>query len=425
MGRVPSNQYVGLGESVGNFGTVRGAIIGTCFDLAVMASVASLALAAHPLVTYPLSLLALGRKRPPPQLRAKDAARPSLAICMCAYREQDMIAAKIERLIEIADAYGPATVHVYIDAPSDNTALIAQRYADRIDLVIGTERAGKTYGMNLLVSRSTSELLLFTDANVESGVDVAIELSRPLADPTIGCTTAQLIYSNSKESPTSRLGSLYWALEEWIKRIESDRIGLIGCDGAMFMMRRSLHIAPPPYLIDDLFLSLHILVSGSRIISVDHVQVYERSATGADEEKRRKQRIACQALNVHRAMWPELRRMRWLPLYAYLSHRPMKWLMPFFVGAAILAGFVALGIAVGPLVAGAVTLALALILFVSERAQIKPFSLASSALLSLFGVGQGVLESIFLNKTYAIWDPAMSVRLETAPTATESSPPAE
>jgi cellulose synthase/poly-beta-1,6-N-acetylglucosamine synthase-like glycosyltransferase len=368
--------------------------------------------------------MALGRKRPPPRLRATEAVRPSLAICMCAYREQDMIAAKIERLIEIAAAYGPATVHVYIDAPSDDTALIAQRYADRIDLVVGTERAGKTFGMNLLVARSRSELLLFTDANVESGTDVAIELSRPLADPTIGCATAQLIYSNSKESPTSRLGSLYWALEEWIKRIESDRIGLIGCDGAMFMMRRALHVAPPPYLIDDLFLSLHILVSGSRIVSVDHVQVYERSATGADEEKRRKQRIACQALNVHRAMWPVLRRMRWLPLYAYLSHRPMKWLMPFFVGTAILAGLVAIGIAVGPLVTGAVILALAIILFVSERAQIKPFSLVSSALLSLFGVGQGVLESIFLNKTYAIWDPAMSVRLETAPAATESNPSA-
>ncbi|PZU07019.1 glycosyltransferase [Sphingomonas sp.] len=381
---------------------------------------ALLALSVHPMLTYPLSLAAFGRKHAPARLRAPDAPRPSLAICMCAYREQEVIAAKIERLIEIARAYGPATIHVYLDAPSDDTVAIAQRYADRIDLVIGTERTGKTYGMNLLVERSRSELLLFTDANVESEADVAIELSAPLADPTIGCTTAQLIYSNSRESPTSRLGSFYWALEEWIKRIESDRIGLVGCDGAMFMMRRSLHSPPPPYLIDDLYLSLQILASGSRIVSVDHVHVYERSATGADEEKRRKQRIACQALNVHRAMWPRLRRMRWLPLYAYVSHRPIKWFMPFFVAGAIIAGFVALGLAAGPLVAGIALLVAAILLVVGERAQIKPFSLISSALLSLFGVGQGVLESIFLKKTYAIWDPALSVRLETPPPTPEA-----
>jgi cellulose synthase/poly-beta-1,6-N-acetylglucosamine synthase-like glycosyltransferase len=374
---------------------------------------ALMALAVHPMLTYPLSLAAFSRKRAAARLRTPDAPRPSMAICMCAYREEAVIAAKIERLIEIAEAYGPATIHVYVDAPSDDTALIAQRYADRIDLVIGTERAGKTYGMNILVARSESELLMFTDANVESEADVASELSAPLADPSVGCATAQLVYSNSGESSTSRLGSLYWALEEWIKRIESDRIGLVGCDGAMFVMRRSLHQPPPPHLIDDLYLSLQILVSGKRIVSVDHVQVYERSATGADEEKRRKQRIACQALNVHRAMWPKLRRMGWLPYYAYLSHRPIKWFMPFFIAGALIAALVAVGLAVGPLPVAVLVLIAAILLMVGERAQIKPFSLFSSALLSLFGVAQGVLESIFLNKTYAIWDPAMSVRLDT------------
>jgi glycosyltransferase involved in cell wall biosynthesis len=382
-------------------------------------SVALLVLAVHPVLTYPLSLAAFGRKQPSPRLRAPDAPRPSLAICMCAYREEAVIAAKIERLIEIAEAYGPATIHVYVDAPTDGTAVIAQHYADRIDLVIGTERAGKTYGMNILVARSDSELLMFTDANVESEADVAIALSAPLADPTIGCATAKLVYSNSGESSTSRLGSIYWTLEEWIKRIESDRIGLVGCDGAMFVMRRSLHAPPPPYLIDDLYLSLQILVSGSRIVSVDQVQVYERSATGADEEKRRKQRIACQALNVHRALWPKLRHMAWLPYYAYISHRPMKWLMPFFVAGAILAALVAVGSSAGLFAVGLLVLIAAILLLVGEKAQLKPFSLLSSAFLSLFGVAQGVIESIFLKKTYAIWDPAMSVRLDMSSTPRE------
>lgn len=332
---------------------------------------------------------------------------------MSAYNEEEVIAAKVERLLEIAAAYGPATVHVYADAPRDATASILRRYADRIDLVVGEERAGKTHGMNLLVARSDSELLMFTDANVESGVDVAIELARPLADPTVGCATAKLVYSNPGETATSSLGSFYWAMEEWIKCVESDRMGLIGCDGAMFMMRRSLHVPPPPHLIDDLFLSLSILIAGSRIVSVDHVQVYERSATGAAEEKRRKQRIACQAMNVHRAMWPRLRRMPFLPLYGYVSHRLMKWLMPFLLAGAAVSALLAIGFAFGFAVAGALTLALVVALLFGAITDVKPFSLLSSAVLSLAGVGMGFLESIFLNKTYATWNPAMSVRAAT------------
>jgi cellulose synthase/poly-beta-1,6-N-acetylglucosamine synthase-like glycosyltransferase len=379
-----------------------------------------LACAVHPLLTYPLSLRLFVRARPVMPAAALPSPAPSLAICMCAYNEQDVIAAKVERLIEVAAAYGPATIHVYADSPQDGTVAILERYADRIDLVVGAERAGKTFGMNLLVARSRSDYILFTDANVESQVDVAIRLARWLADPSVGCATARLIYSNSDETATAALGSGYWQREEQIKRIESDRMGLIGCDGAMFMMRRALHRAPPPHLIDDLFLSLTILIAGKRIISADDVEVYERSATGANEEKRRKQRIACQALNVHRAMWPQLRRMRFLPLYAYVSHRPMKWLMPFFVAGAALCAALGFALAAGWAVTGALALLAAVLLVIGEKTQAKPLSLASSAVLSLYGVGVGVIESVFMGKTYTVWDPALSVRVDPQPSATDA-----
>jgi len=373
-------------------------------------------LAVHPLVTYPLSLRLF------PRARAKraasggnDAPRKTLAICMCAYNEEQVIRSKMERLLDIARAYGPATVHVYADAPTDGTAAILAEFTDRADIVFGTERAGKTIGMNLLAARSQSEYMLFTDANVESEVDVAVELANALADPSVGCATARLIYSNSRESPTSTLGALYWSVEEAIKRLESRSVGLIGCDGAMFMMRRSLHVSPPPDLIDDLYLSLSILIARSRIVSIDHVRVFERSATAADEEKRRKQRIACQAWNVHRALWPQLRKLPIMPLYAYLSHRPIKWLMPFFVGGAALSALALVGLLLGLLPMLVIAGVTAVGFVIGGLFSIPPFSLIHSATLSLYGVAIGFIESFWLRKTYTIWKPAMSVRAVTAP----------
>lgn len=368
-------------------------------------------LALHSIAFYPLSLL-LVRGRKPGSLPSPPSSPASLAICMSAYNEEKVIEGKMERLLEVARAYGPATVHVYCDAPTDGTAAILARYSDRADIVFGQERRGKTFGMNLLVERSDSELLLFTDANVESDVDVALKLAEPLVDPMIGCTTAKLVYSNRQETATAKLGAAYWAMEEAIKRLESRSVGLIGCDGAMFMMRRSLHVTPPPHLIDDLYLSLSILIAGSRIVSVDHVEVFERSATQASEEGRRKQRIACQAWNVHRALWPQLRKLPLFPLYAYVSHRPMKWLMPFFVAGAVCFFTLTIALAFGALAGIAAMVGLIIAYFLGAMVPVPPFSLLYTAVRSLTGVAMGAYESFIMGQTYTIWNPAMSVRDE-------------
>ena len=375
-------------------------------------ALALLALAGHCFAFYPISLRLFFRKMPLPSISAPNQPWPSLAICLCAYNEEKVIVAKIERLLEMAADYGPATIHVYADAPSDSTAEILAPFSDRIDLVVGKVRAGKTYGMNLLVARSDSELILFTDANVVSDARCASELARPFADASIGCVTARLVYSNQRESATSAIGALYWRLEEAIKKLESETVGVIGVDGAMFMIRRALHQPTPPQLIDDLYLSLRILIAGSRIYSADHVLVYERNAVGAEEEKRRKRRIACQATNVHRALWPDLKHLPAPQLYAYFSHRVMKWLTPFFIAGAALSAIFAVASNRGALTASIVIIACLAALAVGHVFNARPFSILSSATLSLFGVAAGVLESVFTKKTYTVWDPAASIRSE-------------
>lgn len=371
---------------------------------------AALALALHCFTTYPLSLILFAHKRPAPRLRPEAAERPGLAICMCAYNEEQVIAAKAEQLLKIAENYGPATIHVYADAPSDRTVERLAPYADRIDLVVGQKRMGKTAGMNQLVERSGGDLILFTDANVMSDSDCAVELSRAFADDSVGCVTAHLVYSNRTESATSALGSLYWRLEEAIKRVESETVGVIGVDGAMFMIRRDLHRSPPPHLIDDLWLSLMILASGHRLCSASHVRIYERSAVGAEEERQRKRRIACQAANVHRALWGELRKLPPGKLYAYLSHRVMKWLSPFLLLASGLLALLAVAVAWGAGWAWMVLAALLGAVVIGHFGNMKPFSLVSSALFSLLGVAAGLLDSLVSGKTYTVWDPASSVR---------------
>ncbi|MEJ0071247.1 MAG: hypothetical protein WDO24_23675 [Pseudomonadota bacterium] len=51
------------------------------------------------------------------------------------------------------------------------------------------------------------------------------------------------------------------------------------------------------------------------MVSAHDVRSFERAATSAGDEFRRKIRIACQAFNVHRLLWPELRKLPPVTLY--------------------------------------------------------------------------------------------------------------
>ena len=392
-------------------------------SIAIVLAALTAVLGVHPFVTYPLSLLAL-RKRPAPPLANPSenmGFAPSVAICMSAFNEAKVIAAKMDGLLEMAASYpGRAKVHVYVDGPTDGTARILADYAGRADILFGTDRRGKTWGMNQLVLRSDSDLVLFTDANVISETDALVKLAAPFADASIGLASARLRYNNPNESATSRSGAIYWEIEEGIKRIESETIGLAGVDGAMFMVRRDAYRGPPPHLIDDFYISLSVLIAGLRVISVESVEVCERSAVLAGEEFMRKRRIACQSWNVHRALWPQLRRMPAARLYGYVSHRVLKWLAPYFLALFLIAlGGIAVALC-GPVRAGlAIGLGIATFLLAGAL-RLRPATMVTSVLYSLFGVAFGPIESFLLHKTYTVWLPATSVR----DTATSDSQPA-
>ncbi len=366
-----------------------------------------LLLAAHPFTTYPVSLWLFMR-------RTKNAYTPPaeptrIAVCMSAFNEEAVIVDKVESLLAMVRDYGPATIHIYCDGCTDRTVDLLEPYRDRIDLVVSTDRMGKTHGMNVLLERSDAPLVKFTDANVVAGDDTLALLAAPFADPTIGCTTARLIYSNPAESATSLAGSLYWRAEEAVKQIESETIGVIGVDGASFVVRRELYRAAPPELIDDLYVTLNVLACGAGVIRVPEAVVQERSAVFPEEEYRRKARITCQAMNVHRALWAGLSRLPARQVYGYVSHRLVKWLIPFLLlgaGAAFVCG---LTLQFGWIAGGGLLLAGAVILALGALG-VPLCAFVYSAVLSLAGVAKGVLLSIFSNQTYTIWEPVQTVR---------------
>ncbi len=382
----------------------------------LFASALLLLLAAHPFTTYPLSLRLMARTHARPVRAGVPPAR--VAVCVCAYNEERVIAARMENLLALRARHPDLEILVYVDAASDGTAQVLQEYADRIRLVVSAERLGKTAGMNTLVGMTDADIVVFTDANVAFAEDALTRLVATFADPEVGCACGHLVYIDGEAGPaasssTAATGSLYWRLEEHIKSLESATGSVMGADGSIFAIRRSLHRAPPAWLIDDMFVSLSVLCAGRRIVHVADAVATEASVSRPAEEYRRKVRISCQAFNVNRALWPELMRLPALDRYKYVSHKLLRWLTIYLLAGsgacALLAvleafGWAAFGGAVLVVAAGAALVA---------GARGGRVGQLREMLAAFVATGAGVLRSLRGEK-FQTWNPPASARTPAA-----------
>ena len=377
---------------------------------ALLAAVGSglVMLALHPFTTYPLSLSVLAKRRPR-SVRPVGQVSSRVALCVCAYNEEQVIRAKADNMLAIRSMMPDLEILVYVDGASDRTADILRGYGDQLHLVASSARHGKTYGMNTLISQTSADLLVFSDANVMFAADAVPHLLAPFADPAVGAVCGHLLYTGPDGNATAETGSLYWRLEERIKALESATGSVMGADGSIFAIRRALHQPPPPDLIDDMYVSLAVLCSGSRIVRVDNAHAFEESVSRPGEEFRRKVRIACQAFNVHRALWPRLRAMPPLDLYKYISHKLLRWIAIYlltFGGLTILGGIALAG---GSWVAMGLLAVAVAILGASMTARKGRLATVRDVLGAFVATGIGVARSLHGDR-FQTWNPPASAR---------------
>jgi cellulose synthase/poly-beta-1,6-N-acetylglucosamine synthase-like glycosyltransferase len=346
----------------------------------------------YPFGPYQLSLMLARRLHTFPQVAPREpAGAETFAICLCVHNEERVIRNKVKDLLALREVSGgDLSIMIYVDGASDGTTEILRSYGDRITLVVSSERRGKTQGMNLLVSRTSASIVMFTDANVLIGGDAVAVLRTYFADPTVGCVCSDLNYDNGHASETATVGAAYWRFNEWTKGLETDTGSVIGADGALFAIRRSLHRPVPAGLFDDIYLSLGVLFAGYRVVRAPELKAYETHTTEARDEFRRKVRIACECMHVHFALWPEIKRLPAWHLYKYLGHRLARWLSPWFLATSALTLLAASALVFGPLPAAIIAGSGVGLFGAALKLGVPPAARLWNVILAFAGTGIGV-----------------------------------
>ncbi|MGI9510474.1 MAG: glycosyltransferase [Geminicoccaceae bacterium] len=351
----------------------------------------------------------LGMARPSERGSETSADELRFAISLCAYNEEAVIRQKIENMLTLRKAAGELDILIYVDAASDRTAEIVASYEPEVTLIASKERHGKPWGMNRLVSLTDADIVLFTDANVMVDESAIAHLRRHFANPEIGCVTSHLAYTNPGDTATSEVGSCYWRLDEWTKGLETDTGSAMGADGSLFAIRRHLHRPTPDHLIDDLFVSMSILCKGYRLIRGADVHAYEAHTTVAHDEFKRKIRIACQCMGVHRTLWPEYKTLSAWNLYKYVGHRLIRWVGGYFLAASAFFFAVALWLSFGFWVMFGLLAAAAAVMLLGSLAKIRLVEQINNVLLAFAGNTLGVWRA-YRGEPVVTWDLAGSAR---------------
>jgi cellulose synthase/poly-beta-1,6-N-acetylglucosamine synthase-like glycosyltransferase len=227
----------------------------------------------------------------------KGAYEPKVTILISAYNERDHIKATIENKLALDYPKDKIEILVISDGSDDGTDEIVNAFSDeKVKLIRQDPRKGKTSALNLAVPQATGEILVFSDANSLYDQDSLRFLMENFTDPSVGYVTGKMVYVNPDGTTIGNGCSAYMTYENLLRDVEA-RIGsVVGVDGGIDAVRKSLYRPMRPDQLPDFVLPLMVVDQGYRVVFEPRALLKEESLSDPEDENRMRVRVSLRAL---------------------------------------------------------------------------------------------------------------------------------
>lgn len=271
-----------------------------------------------------------------------DSELPTVAVVISAFNEERHIQQRIDNLL--AMDYPPHLLRAYVgsDGSQDATGAILSACTDpRIAAFVFEQNRGKANVLNDLMGRVKEPVVVFSDANTFFDRGALKRLLAHFADPRVGGVSGELRLLGSGGDNQD---SLYWRVEQFLKFFEGRIGGLLGANGAIYAIRRSLwQPLASDTICDDFCVAMNVSAARHRLVYEPAAWAEEQTPQDISAEYGRRVRIGIgnfQALVRH----PEyLWRTSAGTAFAYVSHKVLRWVAPHLLIIGLLASL-ALGV---------------------------------------------------------------------------------
>jgi len=300
---------------------------------------ASLGVVAYAYFGYPvliwLASRLFGREPDRPEVPDKDL--PTISLLIAAYNEEAEIGRRIENALETdypADKY---EIVVASDGSSDRTNEIVRGYERfGVRLLAFPVRRGKATVLNDAIPQASGEIVMLSDANTFTHATAAQRMAGWFRDPKVGVVCGRLVLTDPATG--KNVDSLYWKYETFLKKCEGRLGALLGANGAIYAIRKTLFQGiPGNTIVDDFVIPLLARQrSGCRIVYDKEAVAVEETPARLKSEFHRRTRIGAGGFQsigmLFRLLSP---RNGWIS-FTFASHKILRWLCPFALLAALL-----------------------------------------------------------------------------------------
>ncbi|MFQ5560501.1 MAG: glycosyltransferase, partial [Nitrospinota bacterium] len=257
---------------------------------------------------------------------------PNVTLLVCAFNEEKVIREKIENMLSLDYPEGKLNFAVASDGSDDRTASIVTEYGDpRLQFFDYPVRRGKVSVISDTLPKLSGEIIVLSDANTMFQEDAVQTLVRSFHDPDVGGVSSDVILLN-EGTTYGESESAYYKYERWIQKSEAKIGSIIGADGGMYGIRKSLFLPPSPNIIlDDFVISMNVVNQGYRLVYDEQAVACEQSNTTWKEEFSRKSRVIAGAVQVLKQGEGIPALGFSTPFFCFVSHKLLRWMVPFFM----------------------------------------------------------------------------------------------
>lgn len=399
-------------EAVLHFGpgvvTLAAITVGACAAVAVLLNRSangahqavfwtSVAALVYVYVGYPL-LLAILR---PFGRRAvlKSDIQPTVCLFIAANDEVEVIEAKLRNSLQLDYPSARLSIVVASDGSVDGTNEIVRAFAPHgVTLLEFGVRRGKIAAINEGIRSVDSEIVVFSDANTFLDRAAIRGLVRNFADEGVGAVSGDVILVGDRAA-LGKSEDLYYRYERWLQRAESEIGSMLGVDGALYAIRRTLFQPPPAdTILDDMAIPMAVVRAGRRVVFEPSAVAHESGSDSASEEFTRKARVVAGAVQFLLRRASRVPRSRFQVLAALISHKALRWLSPVFASLALVSSIVLAptsSLFFAAAVVQAASLVLGLLGCIPALRRISPFGLAHYFWLVQAAAAVGFVRGVF------------------------------